>query len=44
VVQAGDTLSGIAQKFGVTLALLEKANPQITDPNLIFPGQPIVIP
>ena len=44
VVQSGDTLSGIAEKFAVTLALLEKANPQITNPNLIFPGQLIVIP
>jgi spore coat assembly protein SafA len=44
VVQSGDTLSGIANQFSVSLALLEKANPQITNPNLIFPGQLIVIP
>ena len=44
VVQPGDTLSGIAQKFGVSLAALEAANPQIPDPNKIFPGQVIFIP
>jgi tyrosinase len=44
VVKKGDTLSGIAEKFGVTLAALEAANPQITNPDLIFPGQVVVIP
>jgi spore coat assembly protein SafA len=44
VVQQGDTLSGIARRFGVSLSDLEKANPQITDPNRIFPGQVINIP
>ncbi len=44
VVQSGDTMSGIAQKFGVTLAALEAANPQITNPDLIFPGQVLTIP
>lgn len=43
-VQSGDTLSGIAASFGVSLADLEAANPQIADPNLIYPGQLIVIP
>lgn len=43
-VQPGDTLSSIAQQFGVTLATLEAANPQITDPDLIYPGQVITIP
>ena len=43
-VQQGDTLSGIARRFGVSLADLERANPQITDPNRIFPGQVINIP
>ncbi len=43
-VQSGDTLSGIAAKFGVTLAALEAANPQITNPNLIYVGQVINIP
>ena len=44
VVRPGDTLSGIAERFGVSLKALEAANPQIPDPNLIFPGQVIVIP
>lgn len=44
VVQRGDTLSAIARRFGVTLAALIAANPQIRDPNLIFPGQIINIP
>ena len=44
VVKPGDTLSGIAGQFGVTLGALEAANPQITNPDLIFPGQVIRIP
>ena len=44
VVQPGDTLSGIAGRFGVALGALEAANPQITNPDLIFPGQVIGIP
>ncbi len=43
-VQPGDTLFRIAQRFGVTLAALLRANPQIADPNRIFPGQVINIP
>jgi LysM repeat protein len=44
VVQPGDTLSGIAELFTVTLAALEAANPQITNPDRIFPGQVVHIP
>ena len=33
VVQSWDTLSGIAEKFGVSLSALEAANPQVSDPN-----------
>jgi LysM repeat protein len=44
VVEPGDTLSGIAERFGVSLGALEAANPQITNPDLIFPGQVIRIP
>ncbi len=43
-VQPGDTLFFIAQRFGVSLQALLAANPQITNPNLIFPGQQICIP
>ncbi len=44
IVQPGDTLSAIAARFGLTLSQLLAANPQITNPNLIFPGQAITIP
>jgi LysM repeat protein len=44
VVVPGDTLSGIAGQFQITLGALEAANPQITDPDLIFPGQVVRIP
>lgn len=43
-VQPGDTLFLIAQRFGVSLNALIAANPQITNPNLIFPGQLICVP
>jgi LysM repeat protein len=43
-VRAGDTLGGIAEQFGVTLAALEATNPTITDPDLIYPGQVVHIP
>lgn len=43
-VQRGDTLSGIARRFGVSLADLLRANPQIDDPDRISPGQVINIP
>ena len=43
-VRPGDTLSEIAERFGVSLDALIAANPQITDPDRIFPGQVIVIP
>ncbi len=43
-VKSGDTLSGIAASHGVSLTALEAANPQITNPNVIFTGQVIRIP
>src|SRR3954452_10336835 len=43
VVKPGDTPSGIAQKTGVSLEQLEKANPDL-DPQLLAPGQRIRIP
>jgi lysozyme len=43
-VQLGDTMSGIAKKFGVTLAALIRANPQVQNPNLIYKGQVLNIP
>ena len=41
-VQAGDTLSGIAAKFGTTISALVSAN-NISNPNIIFVGQKIYI-
>lgn len=43
-VRAGDTLYRIAQRFGVTVNQILQANPQITNPALIYPGQVITIP
>jgi LysM repeat protein len=43
-VQEGDTLSQIAEAAGVSLEDLIAANPDIADPNLIYPGQAINIP
>ena len=40
-VQRGDTLYGIARRHGVPLACLIAANPQIPNPNRIYPGQKI---
>lgn len=44
IVQPGDTMFLIAQRFGVSLAALIAANPQIPDPNRIFPGQTVCVP
>ncbi|NMB02065.1 MAG: SafA/ExsA family spore coat assembly protein [Firmicutes bacterium] len=43
-VQPGDSMFTIAQRFGVSLNSLIAANPQITNPNLIFPGQIVCVP
>lgn len=43
-VQSGNTLSGIARKYGVSLSALISANPQIANPNLIRVGQKINVP
>jgi LysM repeat protein len=43
VVQAGDTLSAIAERFGVTVDELVAAN-NLTDPNFLQPGQTLLIP
>ena len=40
-VKAGDTLWAISQKFGTTVAALMAANPDIANPNMIFPDQTI---
>jgi spore coat assembly protein SafA len=43
-VQKGDTMFDIAQRFGVSLQALIDANPHITDPNQIFPGDVLCVP
>lgn len=44
VVEHGDTLSAIAQRNGVSLQALIKANPQIVNPDVIYPGDALNIP
>ncbi len=43
-VVSGDTLWGIAKKYGVSLDTLIKANPGIKNPNLIHVGDKVAIP
>ena len=43
-VQSGETLYIIGQRFGISLEAILAANPQIVDPDQIFPGQIICLP
>lgn len=43
-VKPSDTLSRIAKRFGVTVQQILAANPQITNPEIIFINQVICIP
>ncbi|KOA20617.1 spore germination protein YaaH [Clostridium homopropionicum DSM 5847] len=43
-VVAGDSLYSIARKYGTTVQSILDANPQITNPSAISPGQVIIIP
>lgn len=43
-VRGGDTLSGIASRSGVSLDAMIAANPQLRDPNLIRPGERLIVP
>lgn len=44
IIKSGDTLSGIALQYGITLETLLSYNPQYKDnPNLIYAGQQVVI-
>jgi LysM repeat protein len=43
VVQRGDTLRIIANRYGTTVTAILQLNPQIVNPNLIYPGQVIRI-
>jgi LysM repeat protein len=43
-VQAGDSLVAIASAHQTTYQRIYNANPDITDPNVIYPGQQVRIP
>ncbi len=43
IVQSGESLSGIAQNYGVTMQAIMAAN-DLTDPNTIMVGQRLLIP
>lgn len=43
-IVAGDTLSALARRFGVTVAQIVAANPAITNPDRIYVGQRVCIP
>jgi LysM repeat protein len=44
VVRNGDTLSSIAQRAGVSLSALVRANPSLSDPNKLRIGQQLRLP
>ncbi|CAN5284894.1 hypothetical protein BH24ACT7_BH24ACT7_15630 [soil metagenome] len=44
VVRAWEFLAAIASQHGTTVRAILAANPQITDPELVFPGQVIALP
>lgn len=44
IVKKGDTLWAIAKRHNVALQALVAANPQIKNPNLIYPGDGVKIP
>jgi LysM repeat protein len=43
-IRSGDTMSGIAVKFNVSLAALETANPQIENPSMIHLNELLNVP
>jgi LysM repeat protein len=43
-VQSGDTLRKIAERCGTTVSALQRANPEIGNGNLIYPGQVLLLP
>ncbi|MGI6129023.1 MAG: DUF3794 and LysM peptidoglycan-binding domain-containing protein [bacterium] len=44
VVQPGESLWSIAQRYGVTVEALMAANPSLKHPELLYPGQKVCIP
>ena len=43
-IQSGDTLSQIAQQYGVSVEEMMANNPHITDPNMVIAGQMLNVP
>lgn len=43
-VVRGDTLRSIASRCDTTVAAIQRANPEVRDPNRIYPGQVLVMP
>jgi LysM repeat protein len=43
-IQSGSTLSGIARQNGTTVSALMAANPQISNPNVIYAGASLNVP
>lgn len=43
VVQPGDTLAGIAERFGTSVATLARAN-NLSTSSLVFPGRRLIVP
>lgn len=43
-IRRGDTMAGIAAANGVSLSALVAANPQVSNPNRIYPGDSLRIP
>lgn len=43
-IKRGDTLSGIASRYGTTVSKLMEANPYITNKNMIYAGKTLQIP
>jgi len=43
-VQPGEWLRSIAERYGTTVDAILAINPEITDPDLLTPGQEILIP
>ena len=44
IVAPGDDLASIASRFGVSEAAILQANPQITNPSLLYSGDRLIIP
>lgn len=43
-IDYGDTVSAVAQRYGVDVASLLSANPQIRNPDVVYPGDTLQIP